>query len=237
MAINGGGNNASIEEAKDAERGNSTLSAHGELTETVGEAGEEHRAQCQGLVKQTEVETAEDLQAEVEQLRKRVEELTHENEELRDRWLRAVAEYQNLRRRIMSERAFAFREGKKQVLVELLNVLDDLERSLEAMKDAADLDAIKVGVELVHRQFINALNKLGVRAIPALNERFEPQYHEPVERVETDQYDEGTIVEEVQRGYMMDDLVIRPAKVKVAVAPSEKSVSESETALKGDEEG
>ncbi len=164
-----------------------------------------------------------------------MEELTRENEELRDKWLRAVAEYQNLRKRIMSERAFAFREGKKQVLVELLGVLDDLERSLEAMKDAADLDAIKTGIELVHRQFINALSKLGVKAIPALNQRFEPQYHEPVERVETDQYDEGTILEEVQRGYMMDDLVLRPARVKVAVAPLASSEGEARTAS-GDEE-
>ncbi|MCX7776617.1 MAG: nucleotide exchange factor GrpE [Armatimonadota bacterium] len=169
-----------------------------------------------------EAQTVESIQAEVEQLRERLEEVTREAEELRNRWLRAVAEYQNLRRRVMSERAFAFREGKRQALVELLCVIDDLERSIEAAKDATDLEAIKTGIELVHRRFISALNKLGVRVIPTLNEHFEPQYHEAVERVETDQFEEGTILEEVQRGYMMDEIVLRPAKVKVAVAPSAK---------------
>ncbi|MFA4029946.1 MAG: hypothetical protein GDYSWBUE_001282 [Candidatus Fervidibacterota bacterium] len=232
MAINGGSNSSSTpNETEDAKRGNSALYAHDEISEAT-KVEEQVEERLEG---QTEAQAAEAVQAEVEQLRKRVEELTRENEELRDKWLRAVAEYQNLRKRIMSERAFAFREGKKQVLVELLGVLDDLERSLEAMKDAADLDAIKTGIELVHRQFINALSKLGVKAIPALNQRFEPQYHEPVERVETDQYDEGTILEEVQRGYMMDDLVLRPARVKVAVAPLASSEGEARTAS-GDEE-
>lgn len=164
-------------------------------------------------------ETAAGVIEEVEQLRGRVNELMRENEELRERWLRATAEYQNLRRRIMSERAFAFREGKRQALLELLGVLDDLERSIEAMKDAVDLDSAMVGIELVHRQFMNALSRLGVRAISALNEHFDPQYHEVIERVESDQFEEGTIIEEVQRGYMMEDVVLRPAKVKVAISP------------------
>jgi molecular chaperone GrpE len=168
----------------------------------------------------SEAEVSE-ARAEVETLQKHIEELKRENEELRDKWLRAVAEYQNLRRRVMSERAFAFREGKRQTLVELLSVLDDLERSIEAMREgeALNLDAIREGIELVHRQFVSALQKLGVKAIPSLNERFDPNLHEAVERVETEGVEDGTIIEEVQRGYVMDDIVLRPARVKVAVSP------------------
>ncbi|MFA4015230.1 MAG: hypothetical protein RUDDFDWM_000308 [Candidatus Fervidibacterota bacterium] len=221
-----------FEEASNSEVAEKEVEQHtDEPTKVVGEEA------CGEGAELSEVEVSE-VQAELETLQKHIEELRRENEELRDKWLRVVAEYQNLRRRVMSERAFAFREGKKQTLVELLYVLDDLERSIEAMKEgkASDLDAIKEGVELVHKRFVSALQKLGVRAIPSLNERFDPTLHEAVERIETEEFEDGTIIEEVQRGYMMDDIVLRPARVKVAVSPVRVEQGSDEQKDKGENE-
>lgn len=166
----------------------------------------------------TETTTAE-VAPSVEELQMQLAQARSEAEDYRERWLRVLADYQNFRKRVMQERVDAYNEGKKEAVLTLLPVLDNLERALASLHDGADLQAYRQGLELIVRLFHEALRRLDVEPIPAVGQPFNPHWHEAFERVEREDVTEGTIVGEIERGYRMGERVIRPAKVQVAVKP------------------
>ncbi|HID07216.1 MAG TPA: nucleotide exchange factor GrpE, partial [Armatimonadetes bacterium] len=115
---------------------------------------DEQQPTDESSVMESSPEVADVEAPSVEAMGRRIEELERQNAELHDKWLRAVAEYQNLRKRMMAERAFAFREGKRQVLLELLPVVDNLERSLDAFESEpanSDIEALREGVRMIYK--------------------------------------------------------------------------------------
>ena len=142
--------------------------------------------------------------------------LKAERDTLLDRLARSQAEFENARRRATREQQ-EFRDYAVQDAIKaLLPVLDSFERALQAKSDAGDF---RSGVELIYKQLQDALGKLGVRAIPAKGEPFNPHYHEAVEMVETPEAPDHEVLEELQRGYKFKDRLLRPAMVKVAKNP------------------
>jgi molecular chaperone GrpE len=141
------------------------------------------------------------------------EKLKAERDSLLDRLARAQAEFENARRRAAKEqqefRDFAVVDAIKT----LLPVIDSFERALQAKSDSGDF---RNGVELIYKQLQDALAKLGVRAIPAKGEPFDPRYHEAIEMVETSEAPDHEVIEELQRGYKIKERLLRPAMVKVA---------------------
>ncbi len=136
-----------------------------------------------------------------------------------DKFLRARAELENYRRRAIRERSEVAREAKTQVLLRMLDVLDNLERALGY--EQADAQALLMGLRMTVTQFEDVLSGLGVKAVAACGEQFDPRWHEAVATVEDSEQAEGTIVEEVQRGYHLDNVLLRPARVKVVAGPAE----------------
>ncbi len=136
-----------------------------------------------------------------------------------DKFLRARAELENYRRRVGRERAEIAREAKKQVLLGVLDVLDNLERALGY--EQADAKTLQMGLRMTVTQFEDVLSGLGVKAVAACGEQFDPRRHEAVATVEDSEQAEGMIVEEIQRGYHLDDALLRPARVKVVAGPAE----------------
>ncbi len=136
-----------------------------------------------------------------------------------DKFLRARAELENYRRRAIRERAEVAGEAKKQVLLRVLDVLDNLERALGY--EQADAQTLLMGLRMTVTQFEEVLSGLGVKAVAACGEQFDPRRHEAVEKVVDPEQAEGTIVEEVQRGYHLDNVLLRPARVKVVAGPAE----------------
>ena len=136
-----------------------------------------------------------------------------------DKFLRARAELENYRRRAIRERSEVAREVKTQVLLRMLDVLDNLERALGY--EQADAQALLMGLRMTVTQFEDVLSGLGVKAVAACGEQFDPRWHEAVATVEDSEQAEGTIVEEVQRGYHLDNVLLRPARVKVVAGPAE----------------
>ena len=126
---------------------------------------------------------------------------------------------ENYRRRAIRERAEVAREAKNQVLLRMLDVLDNLERALGYQQ--ADAQTLLMGLRMTVTQFEDVLSGLGVKAVAACGEQFDPRWHEAVATVEDSEQAEGTIVEEVQRGYHLDDVLLRPARVKVVAGPAE----------------
>jgi molecular chaperone GrpE len=142
--------------------------------------------------------------------------LTAERADLQDRLLRARAEFDNARRRAERERSDFLQFASMDMVRELLPVLDDFERALKV--PTADKEYAR-GVELIYNRFYETLKKMGLEPIAAEGKRFDPNVHEAVQRVETDEADDQTILGELQRGYNFKGKLLRPAWVKVAVRP------------------
>lgn len=139
---------------------------------------------------------------------------TVEAAELRDRHLRLLADFDNFRKRAERELEERTRYVLAEPIRELLPVLDNLERALAAQ--GAESDLIR-GVEMTARQFVDVLRRFGVEPVPAVGARFDPRRHEAVMSIESPDVAEPTVVEELQRGYVLRDRLLRPALVRVAV--------------------
>ncbi len=134
-----------------------------------------------------------------------------------DQSLRALAEYENTKKRLQREKEEFAKYAAETVIRERLPILDGLAQALVAVDKGSDPEAITKGVHLIYRQLLGVLEKEGVKRIATIGERFDPHLHEAVAHVPADAHQaEGTIVEEVHVGYTMHGKVIRPAMVKVA---------------------
>ena len=139
-----------------------------------------------------------------------------ERDEYRDLLLRTTAEFDNYRKRTERERQSIFDTAASGIIEELLPLVDDLERALDADPGDDGADAYRKGVELIHRQLMEILRRRGVKPIEALGETFDPHFHQAVSYEPTEDRDEGEIIEEFRRGYMLGDRLLRPSMVKVA---------------------
>ncbi len=155
------------------------------------------------------------------QLREALEAKTREAAEHYDRYLRALADFENYKRRAQRERDEWTRLAHERLVLELLPVLDNFDRALQAEPSPDQLRGFVAGVELIHRELLKVLERIGVTPFSAVGEPFDPQRHEAVMRVETTEVPNQTVVEETERGYLLNDRVLRPARVKVAVHPDE----------------
>jgi molecular chaperone GrpE len=159
---------------------------------------------------------ASGVAAEVSGPAAELQKLKAERDSLLDRLARAQAEFDNARKRAVKEQQ-DFREfAAADAIKPLLPVLDSFERALQVKSEPGDF---RSGVELIYKQLQDALAKIGVRAIPAKGEPFDPHVHEAIEMVETSDAADHEVVEELQRGYKFKDRLLRPAMVKVAKNP------------------
>ena len=152
--------------------------------------------------------------ASPEALRAERDQLIAEREDLQDRLLRRQAEFENFRRRAERERADVLEYANTETVRALLPILDDFERALKI--ESADKEYVR-GMELIYNRLSDALKKLGLEPIEAQGQKFDPNLHHAVDKVETTEHEDQTILEEYQRGYYFRGRLLRPAMVKVAV--------------------
>lgn len=152
----------------------------------------------------------------VTMLMEHLAEKEQENRDLKDKYLRALADLDNYRKRMQKENE----DLRKYALVEMFHriipVLDNFTRACSGAEMTDDLEHYRKGIEIIHRQLQEELKNLGLTEFSSAGEMFDPARHEAVGVVETDDCPEGTIVEEISRGYQVCDRVIKPAKVCVA---------------------
>ncbi len=154
----------------------------------------------------------DEIKQEFERLENIIENLCLENQDFQEKFKRTQADFANYRRRVKQEKADLNVKYKCEIVENLLPVLDNFERALET--EEPDEEFVK-GVEMIHKQFKKALQKEGIEEIEAEGKEFDHKLHEAVEKVEDSEKEEGTVAEEVQTGYKLQDSVIRPALVKV----------------------
>jgi molecular chaperone GrpE len=155
----------------------------------------------------------------LEALRTERDARAREAAEAQERYLRTLADFENFRRRTGREREDWRRQAQEALLREILPALDNFDRALTAPPAPGADPAFRTGVELIHRDFLAALERLGVRPFVAVGQPFDPTRHEAVSRVERADVDDQTVVAEPLRGYLFQERVLRPAQVVVAVHP------------------
>lgn len=144
--------------------------------------------------------------------------LAEERDQLRDRLLRTTAEFDNYRKRVERDRREMADRAAEGLLLDLLPVVDDLERALAADAAGEGAEAYRRGVELIHRQILDLLGRRGVTAVEPLGADFDPHLHQAVASEPADGRRDGEVVEVLRKGYLLNDRLLRPAMVKVAQA-------------------
>lgn len=137
-------------------------------------------------------------------------------EEANDRYKRLLAEFENARNRNEKESKRMYSIGAKEVLEQLLPVVDNFERALQAIPEEDKERAFEQGVDKIYKQLMVSLNDIGVKPMDAVGAEFNPDFHNAVMHVEDEEYGENVVVEELQKGYMYKDDVLRYSMVKVA---------------------
>ena len=139
-------------------------------------------------------------------------------EKLNDQYIRLAADFDNFRKRQAQERESLLKYGAESTVSKLLEVMDNFERGLKAIETVDDCDKLKECYHLAYKNFYDVMSKIGVEAIKAIGEEFDPNLHEAVMQTPTDEHAEQTIIAELQKGYKLGDKVIRPTLVNVATA-------------------
>lgn len=137
-------------------------------------------------------------------------------EELNDRLLRNMAEFENFRKRSEKEKTAMYTIGAKSIVESIIPVIDNFERGLEPLSDEEREEPFAQGMVKIHKQLLDTMKDLGVEPIEAVGQEFSPDFHEAVLSEESDEFDSGIIIEEFQKGYIYKDTVVRYSMVKVA---------------------
>ncbi len=178
----------------------------------AGEAGEESTEDSNE--KKIEEESTEDSK---EKKKKKVKKDKRDEkiEELNDRLMRNLAEFENFRNRSEKEKGAMFEIGAKSVIEKILPVVDNLERGFDGLSDEERETPFVKGIDAVYKQMLTALEELGVTAIEAVGQEFDPNLHNAVMHDEDDSEESNKVIEEFQKGYMYKDSVVRHSMVKV----------------------
>jgi len=147
---------------------------------------------------------------------KALQDLTEKFADLNDKFLRLNAEYDNYRKRTLKEKMELVKSGGESVLMQILPVVDNLERAMQVIRDAKDIDAVKEGIELIHSKFKDFLTMNGIREIESHNEDFDTDIHEAITKIPAPTPElKGKVVDVVEKGYFLHDKVMRFAKVVI----------------------
>jgi molecular chaperone GrpE len=161
------------------------------------------------------IEETADLQPEAQDDEK--EKLKAELEELKSQYIRMAADFDNYRKRQMQERESLLKYGAEDTLKKFLQVVDTFDRAKNSLQDVNDCEQVKESIDVIYKQFLEALEKSGVKKIETVGKEFDHNLHEAVMQTPTDKYPNHTIISEMQGGYMLEDRVLRAALVNVAV--------------------
>uniref|UniRef100_A0A832DFY8 Protein GrpE n=1 Tax=Ignavibacterium album TaxID=591197 RepID=A0A832DFY8_9BACT len=152
----------------------------------------------------------------IEELQKRIEELEKESNEWKEKFLRKAAEFENYKRRTENDQLNLVTYAAESFIKKILPIVDDFERSLEHINDSNDYEKLKEGVQLIYNKLIKVLDEQGVKKIEAVGKPFDVHFHEALMQKADNSVPAHTVLEELEKGYVYKDKVIRHAKVVVS---------------------
>ena len=189
-----------------------------ETAEEVSEETAAEPAEAAGEAEGSEEETSRESKREKkkrEKADKKQDALKEKIEELEDRVKRQMAEFDNFRKRSEKEKTMMFETGARSVIEKILPVVDNFERGLASVPDEEKENGFAQGMEMIYKQLMTELEKMEVKPIPAVGEEFNPDFHNAVMQVESEEYESGVIAQELQKGYTYRDSVVRHSMVAV----------------------
>lgn len=183
-------------------------------------AEEQEQQETTAAESQEPVNEAEAAEAQAEEMADQGQDelarLKTEVEETQQRFVRAQADFDNFRRRTQKEKEELAKYASMKLVTELVPVIDNFERAMATVPEGTESESFSKGIQMIFRQLETVLNNEGLTAMDTVGQPFNPEFHQAIMQVESDEYEEGTVVEEVQKGYMLKDKVLRPAMVKVS---------------------
>lgn len=187
------------------------------------EGADEESTQAAEEAKDTDVNEAkseDDASADADEKKglfkkKKKDKKDEQIEELNDRLKRQMAEFENFRKRSEKEKSQMFDMGAKTIIEKILPVIDNFERGLAAVPDDKKDDPFITGMDKVYKQMLTELDAAGVKPIECVGQEFDPDFHNAVMQVENDELESGTVAQELQKGYMYKDSVVRHSMVSV----------------------
>ena len=172
-------------------------------------------------------EEKKEKEKEIEELKKKLEEKEKEAKEHYDRLLRVAADFDNYKKRAVREKEEWTKFANEDLIKTILPFMDNLERAVNHAEKVEDAKVLIEGVRLTIQQLLQALNKFGLSSFKSVGKPFDPTMHEAILLVPTDQHEPNRVVEEFQKGYLLNDRLLRPATVSVS-KPLEKEVQATE---------
>ena len=148
-------------------------------------------------------------------LEKKLSEKEKECSAIYDKYLRAVAEFDNYKKRAAREKTDIIKYGKEDVIRDILPFVDSLDRALEHAESNTDIQAFKEGLKLIQDQLLCSLKKHGVERIECAGKEFDPNFHEAMQQVNSEHHEENKVINEFERGYLLNGRLLRPSKVSV----------------------
>lgn len=200
---------------KDAAEKQAEEVSEAEETETETEAAESGEQAEE--TEESEAEDGQEAPADEKKgfFKKKKDKKDEQIEELNDKLKRQMAEFDNFRKRTEKEKTQMYDMGAKSIIEKILPVIDNFERGLAAVPEEQREDAFVVGMDKVYRQMLTELDASGVKPIEAVGQEFDPNFHNAVMQVESEEYDSGVVAQELQKGYMYKDSVVRHSMVAV----------------------
>ena len=200
---------------KDAAEKQAEEVSEAEETETETEAAESGEQAEE--TEESEAEDGQEAPADEKKgfFKKKKDKKDEQIEELNDKLKRQMAEFDNFRKRTEKEKTQMYDMGAKSIIEKILPVIDNFERGLAAVPEEQREDAFVVGMDKVYRQMLTELDASGVKPIEAVGQEFDPNFHNAVMQVESEEDDSGVVAQELQKGYMYKDSVVRHSMVAV----------------------
>lgn len=165
----------------------------------------------------------EEFNDQIEELEEEIENLKEEVASYKDRWLRSAAEFENFRRRNEKDRIDWIKNANKSLITDLINVYEHLEMAMESSNTNQVPESFRKGIIMVHDELKVLLERYGLKRIEAIGQEFDPQYHEAIAHIEKEGFDDNVVCDCIQNGYILNDKVLRHARVAVAKAPEDTS--------------
>ena len=144
----------------------------------------------------------------------------------KDKWLRALADYDNLKKRVEKEKTETIRFSTQFLIIELFPIMDSFDSAMKSIEHSKDKESFLKGLKMLQNEFHKVLETNGLKKMKAVGEKFDPNIHQAEEEVYTDKFPAGTIAEEIRGGYLLNDRLLRPAFVKVSKGKKEDKNSE-----------
>ncbi len=185
----------------------------GDETNTMTEEIKEQESE---IVEETVQETPVEEEIKEEETVLEVDKLKSDYENLNNQYLRLAADFDNFRKRQEQEREALLKYGKQECMKKIIEVVDNFDRAVQSVEKIDNVEKMKETFFVLNKQLIDSLTKLGLEHIECVGQKFDPNLHEAVMQTPTDEYEEDTIINELQKGYKLGDKVLRPSMVSVA---------------------